>query len=654
MKPPTEKSPGIERSLAQRSLLLLLLMSPLLGAKDIHVSPEGESGNVGTSQSPLKSVTEARDLVRAWSAKHPGDNCRVLLHSGTHDLADTLVLDSRDSGTTFLGEKGAILCGGTVLKLRSVLENGDWAMSLPNGSLPEQLYVNGGWAMIARAPDMDEQEPFLTFQSLEHNEPSNGAAESFSTRTVFILNGKLPDNFPSSDFTVAVMKSWSLFRQKVASVEGSSLILPNPTWLDNNTSGGQSPNIFSSNESKHYRAWLEGHPTFISKPGEWGVDAEKRELVYRPREGETPDTTRLVIPRLSQLVRIEGTAEKPVRNLGFDNISFQHSADFLPAEGLDTRQAGASYLDYYQRIADRNPDFEEGKRSGFFATHLHGGKISACQFTSMGKHGLQVGSGCKDVVIEGCRFEDCGGGGALIGTSLDPENEANQARDIHLTDSFVQHIGRTWAGSIGIWQGFAKDCEIAHNRVKELPYSGISMGWQWDDKPTMAENNRIHHNHVSDIMKLLGDGGGIYVLGRQPNSIIEANLVHGVHRSEYNHGAPNNGIYPDQGSTGITITKNIVYDIASSPVRCHRAGGMNVSIIDNILVPSTGDSAGSLSPPYGGDILFQKSTEELTDQVIWKKNTILTPEQWDTEKAGLLDKSKYGPRGKWRGIYETK
>ncbi len=650
MKPATQFYPHTRKPAPIKLLLAcsLLLGSLCLSARDLHVSVDGKLGNRGEVQAPLPSVTSAVELARKWRVANPGKRCRILLHRGIHELAETLVLDSRDSGTTFLGEPGAVVSGGTALKLRGKLENGDWAMSLPDDPLPEQLYVDGGWGTIARAPDIDEEHPFLTFQSYEHNAPPNSAADSFSTRTVFTLQGELPADFPKSGYTLAVMKSWSLFRQRVESGEGSSLVLPNPTWLDNDTSGGPTPNIFSSGESSHYRGWFEGHPHFISRPGEWGTDAEKRELIYRPREGETPEKTRLVVPHLTRLVRIEGTAGKPVKDLTFEGIRFRHSADYLPAEGLDTRQAGTSYLAYYLEKRNGTLDFDGGDRAAVSARHFQNGAFTECEFSALGKHGIQIGAGCRDVSLTGCHFKDTGGGGVLIGTALDPENEADQVKRIRLTDSLVENTGRHWAGSIGIWQGFAAESEIAHNRVRNLSYSGISMGWQWDDKPTMAGKNRIHHNHISDVMLMLGDGGGIYTIGNQPDSTIEANLVHGVHRSEYNHGAPNNGIYPDQGSSGFTITKNIVFDIVSSPIRFHRAGGMQVDVMANVLVPSAGISAATLSPPYGGDLQFKLPTENLTEQVVWEKNTILTPEKWNAEKAELLDESAYGPRGKWR------
>jgi hypothetical protein len=69
-------------------------------------------------------------------------------------------------------------------------------------------------------------------------------------------------------------------------------------------------------------------------------------------------------------------------------------------------------------------------------------------------------------------------------------------------------------------------------------------------------------------MTLLADGGAIYTLGYQPGTVLRGNLLHDVHRSPYAHGgAPNNGIFFDQGSKGYLIEGNIIYNTSGDPIR---------------------------------------------------------------------------------------
>jgi hypothetical protein len=85
-------------------------------------------------------------------------------------------------------------------------------------------------------------------------------------------------------------------------------------------------------------------------------------------------------------------------------------------------------------------------------------------------------------------------------------------------------------------------------------------------------------------MQQLSDGGGIYTLGRQPDTRLLRNLIHDV---PVNAGrAESNGIFMDEGSTEIVVEDNTIYNIAQSPIRFHRAG--KNTIIENRLVAKPG------------------------------------------------------------------
>jgi len=101
------------------------------------------------------------------------------------------------------------------------------------------------------------------------------------------------------------------------------------------------------------------------------------------------------------------------------------------------------------------------------------------------------------------------------------------------------HIRRCAAdsrGGVGIWTAFSTDTRIAHNLVHDLPYTGISVGFRWNPKPTSQARCVVEYNHIYDVMKQLADGGGIYTLGFQPGTTLRGNRIHDVLRSEYAHG----------------------------------------------------------------------------------------------------------------------
>ena len=109
----------------------------------------------------------------------------------------------------------------------SVSANVDWRVPLPEGPLPEQLYVNDQWAQLARWPLPHAEKPMLPLAKLDHQ--TDGEIKGLSSKSILYLLNDLEAPLPKSGFTVAVMKDWALFRQRVVNAEGSALELASPT-----------------------------------------------------------------------------------------------------------------------------------------------------------------------------------------------------------------------------------------------------------------------------------------------------------------------------------------------------------------------------------------------------------------------------------------
>ncbi len=103
----------------------------------------------------------------------------------------------------------------------------------------------------------------------------------------------------------------------------------------------------------------------------------------------------------------------------------------------------------------------------------------------------------------------------------------------------------------------------------------------WAPEPTHCRENTLHANHIHHILTILSDGGGIYSLGLQPGSRITNNLIHDV---KVNAGrAESNGMFLDEGTKELVIENNIIYNIARSPLRFHKAAHPNL-VQNNVLV----------------------------------------------------------------------
>jgi len=158
------------------------------------------------------------------------------------------------------------------------------------------------------------------------------------------------------------------------------------------------------------------------------------------------------------------------------------------------------------------------------------------------------------------------------------------ASDNRVENCFISKTGQQFYGSVAIWSGITAQTILKGNQISDIPYSGISAGWLWSTEPTPCRDLRIEGNHIHHIMQKLSDGGGIYTLGLQPGGEIIGNHIHDV---EINAGrAESNGMFLDEGTTGMTIAGNLIYNIARSPLRFHRATTNLVK--DNILVCSEG------------------------------------------------------------------
>ena len=86
-------------------------------------------------------------------------------------------------------------------------------------------------------------------------------------------------------------------------------------------------------------------------------------------------------------------------------------------------------------------------------------------------------------------------------------------------------------------------------------------------------------------MQVLSDGGGIYTLGFQPDSVLAGNHIHHI---PLNAGrAESNGMFLDEGTKGFTIENNFIHDTDKSPLRFHRAD-TNLVKENYLIVPNAG------------------------------------------------------------------
>jgi hypothetical protein len=134
---------------------------------------------------------------------------------------------------------------------------------------------------------------------------------------------------------------------------------------------------------------------------------------------------------------------------------------------------------------------------------------------------------------------------------FNPKDKRLLCENVEVSHNYVTGAAYEYKGCVGIFSGYATRLNLAHNKVWNLPYTGISVGWGWSaDSNSAMRENIVRANYVADCMTELSDGGLIYMLSAQPGSIVDSNYL------AYNIGARGNFFYFDVGCAYFTIKHN--------------------------------------------------------------------------------------------------
>ncbi|MCP4643985.1 MAG: hypothetical protein GY851_26315 [bacterium] len=319
--------------------------------------------------------------------------------------------------------------------------------------------------------------------------------------------------------------------------------------------------------------YVENALEFVDEPGEWYLDRETGVLTYMAAPDEDPNSREFVAPVAEQLILVRGTADAPVRNLRFERLALAHTAWPLPAfdyMGIQAGHHGTTMKEPWHVLA-----------LALEFRYAHGCAVERCRMTAMGASAIGFGAGCQNNAVRGCALQDIGGNGIMVGwrgpgSNLEPgvdlaadwADRTDAPVNNAVESNLVRECGAVNHGCVGIFDAFAAGTRIAHNVVTAMPYTGVSIGYRWNMTETSQRDCICEYNHIYDTMKMLADGGCIYTLGYQPGTVLRGNVLHDAHRSKYAHGgAPNNGIFFDQGTKALHVEGNAIYNTSGKPVR---------------------------------------------------------------------------------------
>ncbi|MER6578075.1 right-handed parallel beta-helix repeat-containing protein [Nonomuraea sp. NPDC001023] len=515
--------------------------------KVFHVAPDGRSA--ACNQVNPCSLETARDKVRAALAGGMDRDVEVRLAGGVYRMAAPLVLDRRDSGpeghtVTWTAAPGArpVLSGG--VPITGWRQEGRLQVApVPEGLSPRQLFVGGVRAIRARGGSC----------------PASTCDATKTGMTGAVKSGVAGWAHPANAEAVIKVR-WRNYRCRIDRVDGDVITFVQPCWTNSASGTGRTGPAWDSTtvDSSRYSkvSFFENAAELLDEPGEFVFDRTARTVSYLPRPGERLDD--VIAPATETLLRLEGASRVRIAGLGFEHAAYlQPDTD----EGYAGTQGGLTLT------GATGPEDHAGRfyTKPAAALVVRGGRdvtVDAAAFAHLGGAGVILEGGAKDSTVTGSTFTDLSSGAVYVGdTEPNPPAELRGERNT-VARNTITWTGREFTDAVGVWAGYESGLRVDHNTLEKLPYSGVSVGWGWNQpvaqNPDMRDN-RITGNRIVDAMMVAEDqhdGGAIYTQGPQPGTVISGNYLN---RSAYgNTERDGNGVYLDEQSSHITVEGNVI------------------------------------------------------------------------------------------------
>lgn len=556
-------------------------------------------------QGPVKTIEQALFQIARMRNAGFGQPMTIAILDEVYTLDKTVEIDNKVSLVTIKGVSNTIINGGIKIEgFKDDVFNGTKCFSAQVPQVKEgfwftDLYVDGLRADFTHLPKTGVFEPV----SVEDNDTELGTHCKW-----FIAKPEDAKDFASlknfSDCFISYNHYWVDEHSPLESIdpETGKVVMKYKSRF--------------SLSDKHKRSALkykiENVAEAFENANEWYLDRETAKVYYIPRNAQqTADNIEVYAPSLHKLFVIKGDKEKRVDGITFKNLTFANTrGDYVSIGNNHKMMADVSdTFDYLTIGEDAFASDSQAVSSAPGAiefVYAHGGGVECCTLRSLGIHGITVNQGCDGQRIYGNEFFNLGAGGVKIGGGEYGCDKEDETCDIIVSQNKIENCGRRYLSACGVLVKHAYKITVSHNNISDQFYTGISVGWIWGYADNISRDNIIEKNHIFNIGQgVLSDMGGIYLLGKQPGTIVRGNVVHDVTSSHYG----GHCIYTDEGSSYILIENNICYGGNSTGVHQHY-GRMN-TIRNNIFAKA-------------GEEPVRSSMAELHPSIILDRNIIVS------------------------------
>jgi len=524
--------------------LVSSLVATRAAALDLYVAPTGSDANAGTQAAPFATVARARDAIRTLKggAGLPAEGVTVWLRGGLHNLAASVLFDSRDSGTaslpvTYAGWPGedARITGGRTLDPAAfrLVDSASAVWSRLDPAARGQVYaldLRGqgitdfgtlrprGFGLSAAAPlELFVDGRPMTLAQWPNRRDAWTRTVAAASSTQFTYAGSRPERWTQAAeiwLHGFWQEAWADFHVKVAAIDPTrkAITLAAP------------PASYGLNADRPYIAYnlLEE----IDEPGEYFVDRATGTLYLWPPVALA--AARIQVSLLEvPLLQFAGAQSVTLRDLvleaGRGPLVRIDSGDHVRLERCLLRNAGQ----YAAQLA--------GTANG----------LEHCEVVDCGEDGVRLAGGSRATLTAG-------------------ENYVTNSR-LHR----VSRLAWTYHPAISI-----SGCghRAANNLIDDLPHSAILFS---------GNNHTLELNEIRRVCRITSDAGAIYI-GRDwgyRGNAVRANFIHHIQSAQEGFGA--HGVYLDDCVSGVEVSGNVFHRIDDIAIMA--GGGRDLILRGNLI-----------------------------------------------------------------------
>lgn len=536
----------------------LIVFATTAVAKDYVVSPD--------SPFAIEAVLQQSRMDKIHGDSTP---VTIRLQAGIYRLLQPVIIRPEDSGTKIIGEDGAVISGG--IRITGWKKQGKFLVAdqpMFNGTPLNfrQMWINGKKAVRAR--DVEDFEQMSRIVNIDKKK------ECLYVPTKAVKNIKNPDGVE-----MVLHEMWCVANLRIKSMEqmgdSTAIYFHQPESHIHFMHPWPSPMVTTNGHNSAF--YLTNSKELLDKPGEWFLDTKERKIFYLPLKGENLNEADVEVPALETLLKAEGMSDNRVTDVSISNVKFEYSTWMRPSYyGHAPLQAGMYMIEAYklkpkmERVDNHKLDNQGWVGRPAAAVLLNTTDnfcLTDCKFEHCASTALDCHSFIKGGEISRCSFHDIGGTAILLGTfgsegheqhiEYNPSDNREICNGLAITNNLIEDAANEDWGCLGIGAGWVKNVKICHNEIRDVSYTGISLGWGWNRHKCCMQNNLVQGNLIWRYARHMYDTAGIYTLGAQPGTLITENVVKDIYSPSYVHD-PDHWfyLYTDEGSSYITVKDN--------------------------------------------------------------------------------------------------